>query len=227
MSNSILVVDDDPSIRSVLRMALEDASMQVFEASNGNAGLVAQRRAPADLVILDIGMPEFDGFETCKALREFTTVPILFLTARDDEIDRVLGFQLGGDDYVTKPFSPRELVLRIKAILARGAGKQEVQVLERGKLTLNILSHEATLGGDVLALTAVEFSLLRVLVDACDRVVSRNGLIDGIYGHNPSLSDRTVDSHVRNLRKKARALGYDDLIRTVHGVGLRIGDCAS
>lgn len=227
MQYSILVVDDDASIRSVLRMALEDKGMNVCEASNGRAAVTAQRRNPSDLVVLDVGMPELDGFDTCKALREFSAVPVLFLTARDDEIDRVLGFQLGGDDYVTKPFSPRELVLRIKAILSRSEDRQQETPLVQGALTMTPLSHEAELGGRGLDLTAVEFSLLRLLVESADRVMSRNALIEGVYGYNPSLSDRTIDSHIRNLRKKAKAVGYNDLIRTIHGVGLRIGDCLS
>lgn len=227
MKHSILVVDDDASIRSVLRMALEDAGMSVTEASNGRIGVQEQRRHPADLVVLDIGMPELDGFETCMALREFSTVPVLFLTARDDEIDRLLGFQLGGDDYVSKPFSPRELILRIKAILARAKTSPEPRPLDHGALTLNPLRHEAALNGHPLDLTALEFSLLQFLVEKSDRVLSRNLLIEGVYGYNPSISDRTVDSHVRNLRRKAKELGYNDLIRTVHGVGLHIGDCTS
>jgi len=172
-------------------------------------------------------MPELDGFETCKAIREFSTVPVLFLTARDEEIDRVLGFQLGGDDYVTKPFSPRELVLRVKAILARGQARPQARPLEHGALLLEPLRHKATLGGKSLELTAMEFSLLRALAEASDRVLSRAALIDGVYGFNQTLSDRTVDSHIRNLRKKAKDLGFEDLIRTVHGVGLCIGDCVS
>lgn len=227
MTYSILVVDDDASIRSVLRMALEDASMEVTEVSNGRAAVTQHRRHPADLVILDIGMPELDGFETCKALREFSNVPVLFLTARDDEIDRLLGFQLGGDDYVSKPFSPRELVLRLKAILSRAQSVPDARSIKHGALTLNPLGHEAALNGQPLDLTALEFALLHLLAEKSDRVLSRNALIEGVYGYNPSISDRTVDSHVRNLRKKANALNVSDLIRTVHGVGLRIGDCTT
>ena len=225
MKPTILVVDDDASIRSVLRMALEDAGMSVEEAANGQAAITAHRRSPCDLAVLDIGMPELDGFETCKALRGFSQVPVLFLTARDEEIDRVLGFQLGGDDYVTKPFSPRELTLRIKAILNRARDHGTEDVLSHGDLSLNGPSHVATLGGAVLDLTAVEFALLHVLIASPDRVLTRDQLIRGVYGHNTSLSDRTVDSHLRNLRQKAKAAGYSDVVRTIHGVGLRLGPC--
>lgn len=175
MAHTILVVDDDNSIRSVLRMALEDAGMSVSEASNGRAAVIMQRRHPSELIVLDIGMPELDGFDTCKALRDFSTVPILFLTARDEEIDRVLGFQLGADDYVIKPFSPRELVLRIKAILARSRAIAEERPLLHGALTINPLGHEAALGGQVLDLTAVEFLLLRRLAEASEGGDDRTG----------------------------------------------------
>ncbi|RLJ59548.1 two-component system OmpR family response regulator [Litoreibacter meonggei] len=225
MKADILVVDDDASIRSVISMALEDAEMQVSEATNGAAALIAQRRNPADLIVLDIGMPELDGFETCQALRKFSKVPVLFLTARDDEIDRVLGFQLGGDDYVTKPFSPRELVLRIKAILSRVRADDELSQSKHGDLVLKHNAHEAILGSQELELTSIEFSVLTALVSRPDQVFTRDQLITAVYGHNVTLSDRTVDSHVRNLRQKARKVGYVDIIRTIHGVGLRLGTC--
>lgn len=227
MKPDILIVDDDASIRSVIRMALEDAGMNVREVSNGQAAVVEHRRNPADFAVLDIGMPELDGFETCKALRSFSNVPVLFLTARDDEIDRVLGFQLGGDDYVTKPFSPRELVLRIKAILNRARAADAKGPVSFGDLALDDTSHEARLGEAHLDLTAMEFTVLRTLLTGPSRVFTRDQLITSIYGSNTSLSDRTIDSHVRNLRQKARAAGYTDVIRTIHGVGLRLGGCAS
>lgn len=226
MTPDILIVDDDASIRAVIRMALEDAGMRVTEAANGKAAITEHRRHPRALVVLDIGMPEIDGFETCKALRGFSAVPVLFLSARDEEIDRLLGFQLGGDDYVTKPFSPRELVLRIKAILARTQGQPQNTRLEHGDLSLNADAHEARLGGAPLDLTAIEFALLKTLLGAPGRVHTRAQLIDGIHGANTDLSDRTIDSHIRNLRHKARALGHDDVIRTIHGVGLRLGTCS-
>ena len=225
MMPNILVVDDDASIRSVIRMAVEDAGMHVTEAANGKIAVMEQRTKARDLIVLDIGMPELDGFDTCKNIRAFSAVPILFLTARDDEIDRVLGFQLGGDDYVTKPFSPRELVLRIKAILGRARRTDPDELLDVADLTLRRAAHEATLGDNAMDLTAVEFALLYALAVAPDRVHSRDQLITAIYGPNNQMSDRTIDSHMRNLRQKAKELGCADLIRTVHGVGLRLGGC--
>ncbi len=225
MTSDILIVDDDSSIRSIIRMALEDAGMRVTEVANGKAAVVEHRRSPRALIVLDIGMPELDGFETCKALRSFSSVPVLFLTARDEETDRLLGFQLGADDYVTKPFSPRELVLRVKAILGRARPAHAEDSMEYGDLCLRVLAHEARLGAGALDLTAVEFALLKTLLAAPDRVHTRDQLIASIYGANNQMSDRTIDSHIRNLRQKAKTLGYTDVVRTIHGVGLRLGTC--
>lgn len=221
---SILVVDDDADIRTIIRIALTNAGMAVVEATNSLLALDHVKRDDIDLVVLDIGMPGMDGFDCCKAIRVTSNVPILFLTAQDDEIDRVLAFELGADDYVTKPFSPRELVLRVKAILGRG--KQQVQTrLEHGDLHIDLDRHSCTLGGHELDLTVTEFSLLRLLLARRGSVVDRNALIDAVYGGNNTLSGRTVDSHVRNIRSKAAALGYADVIATVRGVGLRLGSC--
>ncbi len=224
--NNILIVDDDARIRDVVRFALEDSGFRTTEASTGQDALKLFEETQADLVILDIGMPEMDGLEACKELRKSSTVPILFLTARDDEIDRILGFQLGGDDYVTKPFSPRELVLRIKAILARSADTKspdEVTVFQ--DLRLDHSAHRCTLAEAEIQLTGIEFSVLSILAKAPSRVYARAQLIEQVYGHNTYLSGRTVDSHIRNIRQKARALGYPDLIQTVHGVGVKLGIC--
>lgn len=224
--NNILIVDDDARIRDVVRFALEDSGFRTTEASTGQDALELFGTTPADLVVLDIGMPEMDGLEACRELRKTSTVPILFLTARDDEIDRILGFQLGGDDYVTKPFSPRELVLRIKAILARAAdpkSRNDVTVFE--DLQLDHGAHRCTLGKAEVQLTGIEFAVLSILAKAPSRVYSRAQLIELVYGHNTYLSGRTVDSHIRNIRQKARALGYPDLIQTVHGVGVKLGVC--
>lgn len=224
--NNILIVDDDARIRDVVRFALEDSGFQTTEADTGQDALNLFHKEPADLVVLDIGMPEMDGLETCKVLRKTSTVPILFLTARDDEIDRILGFQLGGDDYVAKPFSPRELVLRIKAILARSTVfKQTEEVTTYQDLQLEHSAHRCTLADSEIQLTGIEFSVLSILAKTPSRVFARAQLIELVYGHNTYLSGRTVDSHIRNIRQKARAAGYPDLIQTVHGVGVKLGIC--
>ncbi|WP_108861842.1 MULTISPECIES: response regulator transcription factor [Ruegeria] len=224
--NNILIVDDDARIRDVVRFALEESGFRTTEASTGQDALEVFSNTPADLVVLDIGMPEMDGLEACRELRKSSTVPILFLTARDDEIDRILGFQLGGDDYVTKPFSPRELVLRIKAILARSADiKSPDDVTVFQDLQLDHSAHRCTLAEAEVQLTGIEFAVLSILAKTPSRVYARAHLIELVYGHNTYLSGRTVDSHIRNIRQKARTLGYPDLIQTVHGVGVKLGVC--
>lgn len=226
MANQILIADDDARIRDVVRFALEDSGFKITEAATGLEALDRFDETPADLVVLDIGMPDMDGLDTCRELRRKTDVPILFLTARDEEIDRILGFQLGGDDYVTKPFSPRELVLRIRAILARAASPapaDDVTVVQ--DLRLDEKAHRCTLAEVELQLTGIEFSVLATLANSPDRVFSRSQLIERVYGQNTYLSGRTVDSHIRNIRQKARTAGYPDLIQTVHGVGVKLGVC--
>lgn len=226
MAHHILIADDDARIRDVVRFALEDSGFTTAEAATGLEALTRFADQIADLVVLDIGMPDMDGLETCRELRRTSAVPILFLTARDDEIDRILGFQLGGDDYVTKPFSPRELVLRIRAILARSAASVAVdKTTTVDDLQLDEDGHRCTLAEAGMQLTGIEFSVLLVLAKAPDRVFSRTQLIERVYGQNTYLSGRTVDSHIRNIRQKARALGYPDLIQTVHGVGVKLGLC--
>ncbi|WP_432286817.1 response regulator transcription factor [Aminobacter sp. BA135] len=225
MNPSILVVDDDPDIRNVIGIALERAGMHVQQAANGRLALEQLRRHHADLVVLDIGMPVMDGIECCKAIRASSHVPIVFLTAHDDEVDRIVGFELGADDYVSKPFSPRELLLRIKAILARG--KQAGSITRHGDLSLDSERHICSLAGKDLPLTATEFSVLEILSVRPGIVVGRGAMIDKAYGGNNTLSGRTVDSHVRNIRAKAAVLGYSDIIETVRGVGLRLGNCVA
>lgn len=227
MPTQILIIDDDPNIKDVIGFAVEAAGFLPAYASDGAEGLAKAQSGAFDLVVLDIGLPEMDGLEVCKALRRTSEVPILFLTARDDEIDRVLGMEIGGDDYVTKPFSPRELVARIKAIL-----KRTTQVaptvegpLTQGALTLDPARHQSRIAGQEVPLTISEFSLLTALMRRPDHVVSRAQLVDEIYGTNIHVSDRTIDSHIRNLRAKLKDAGLPDAITTVHGVGLRMGPC--
>ncbi|MEM9239416.1 MAG: response regulator transcription factor [Pseudomonadota bacterium] len=220
----ILIVDDDPHIRDVVRIAVAGAGFQSHEVANGAQALTHIGREKVDLVGLDIGMPRMDGFECCREIRKTSQVPVLFLTAQDDEVDRVLGFQLGGDDFVSKPFSPRELVLRIKAILARG--KPEAQrVIRHGALEMDMARHTCHLGVEPVDLTATEFTLLARLLTHPNQVHDRNHLIETIYGPNSQLSGRTVDSHIRNIRAKAAQLGCKEVVFTVHGVGVRLGAC--
>lgn len=226
----ILIIDDDPQIRDVLRIALKQAGYEVSEAGDGAEGLAKARRGKADLIVLDIGLPEIDGLELCRSLRAERDTPILFLTARDDEIDRVLGLELGGDDYVTKPFSPRELIARIRAILKRAgpdSGQNNVQPLTRGSLRLDPSRHQCTVSGQPVTLTNREMSLLSHLMSRPDHIATKAQLTDAVYGPSIHVSDRTLDSHLRNLRAKLSDAGCDGAIETVHGVGIRMGTCQS
>ncbi len=229
MSQHILIVDDDPQIRQVLRIAIKQAGFEFSEAGDGAEGLTKARSGRYDLIVLDIGLPEMDGLQVCRELRATDQTPVLFLTARDDEIDRVLGFELGGDDYVTKPFSPRELVARIKAILKRsGQPSPSVQrEMQRGVLQIDPERHLCTVANKPTLLTAREMGILAHLMQRPDQVVPRPALTDAVYGAHIHVSDRTVDSHLRNLRAKLADAGCADAIETVHGVGIRMGPCNS
>ncbi|MEE3624686.1 response regulator transcription factor [Nitrospirillum sp. BR 11752] len=228
----ILVVDDDPHIRDVLCFALEKAGMVAEWAGNGVDALDLATRNPPSLVVLDVGMPEMDGLEVCRRLRRASDVPILFLSARDEEIDRVLGLEMGGDDYVTKPFSPRELVARVNVILRRARGPAPSPAapegeppVTRGALVLDSAGHRATVAGRELGLTAREFRMVKTLATRPAVVFTRNQLMDAAYPDNIHVSDRTIDSHVRNIRAKFQAAGCEDAVETVHGVGFRLGGC--
>jgi two-component system OmpR family response regulator len=225
MTHSILIVDDDPEIRQVLRIGLSQAGFETQEAGDGAEGLSKATSGRFDLIILDIGLPRMDGLEMCRKLRQSHTTPVLFLTARDDEIDRVLGFELGGDDYVTKPFSPRELAARVKAILKRSGPQVHNSSLQRGCLSVDETRHLCEVSGVPLSLTAREMALLAHLMRYPDHVSARPALTDAMYGTNIHVSDRTVDSHLRNLRAKLVNAGCADAIETVHGVGVRMGLC--
>ena len=230
MAPRILVVDDDSHIRDVICFALEKAGMATTVARDGLQALDAFRQGRTDLVVLDIGMPEMDGLEVCRQIRKSSEVPILFLSARDDEIDRILGLEIGGDDYVTKPFSPRELVARVNVILRRArpgsaAAGDVPQALAYGALTLDQAAHAARFDGRELSLTAIEFAILRVLMARPRQVFSRDRILDHAYGGAIHVSDRTIDSHIRNIRSKIGKAGGENAIETVHGVGFRLGRC--
>ena len=222
----LLVVEDDPGIAEVTVFALERAGHAVRHVSDGEAALDAAAREAPDLVVLDVGLPGLDGLGVCRELRKASDVPILFLSARDEEIDRVLGLEIGGDDYVTKPFSPRELVARVGVILRRTNGAPAPGAAVRhGRLSLDAERHEAAWDGVPLSLTATEFGLLRTLSARPGAVLSRGQLMDAAYDGNIHVSDRTIDSHVRNLRGKLAGAGGEGAIETVHGVGFKLGPC--
>jgi two-component system OmpR family response regulator len=226
MSKKILIIDDDPQIREVVRIGLEQAGYATLTAGDGAAGLALVGSARPDLVVLDIGLPEMDGLEVCRRLRVQSQVPVLFLSARDEELDRVLGFEMGADDYVTKPFSPRELVARVKAILKRVNGSADTGgQLSHGELQLDITQHLCLFRGAPVALTASEMALLAHLVRHPAQVSTRPALTDAMYGANSQVSDRTVDSHLRNLRRKLAEAGCGNAVETVHGIGVRMGPC--
>ena len=221
----ILIVDDDPRLRDLVTMTLERAGFATVTAADGQRALIHAAREAPDLVVLDVGLPEMEGFEVCRRLRAQSDVPILFLTARDDEIDRILGLEMGADDYVTKPFSPRELVARVRAILKRTRGGMRAAPLRHGRVSLDPGSHLCRVDGADVALTATEFRLLGLLLAQPARLVGRAQLIAGIWGARSQISDRTLDSHLRNLRRKLADAGCDDAVETVHGVGVRMSPC--
>lgn len=221
----ILIVDDDPRLRDLVRIALERAGFTTLTAADGRSALTHANRELPDLIVLDIGLPEMDGLEVCRRIRAGSEVPILFLTARDDEVDRIVGLELGADDYVTKPFSPRELVARVRAILKRAGRDNRAEVLTRGRVALDLRARSCRVDGVEVALTATEFDMLARLMAAPDRLTARPALISLLWGANSPVSDRTFDSHLRNLRRKLADAGCDGVIETVHGQGMRLGAC--
>ena len=229
MSHTVLVVDDDPHIRQLLVFALEKAGLTTREAGDGEAALAAVAREAPDLVVLDINMPKLDGLDVCRRLRAQGDLPILFLSSRDDEIDRVLGIELGGDDYVVKPFSPREVTARVMAILRRAkaaaAPAAVTELLSQGRLTLDPDSWTARWGEAEVQLTVTEFGILKALISAPSKVFSRDAIIDRLHGPGFAITDRTIDSHIRNLRGKFAGLGGHDVIETRPGIGYRRGAC--
>ena len=231
MPRTILVADDDPHIRQLIVFALAKAGLDAIEAGDGEAALAAVAAHQPDLLILDINMPRMDGIEVCRRLRAAGDLPILFLSSRDDEIDRVLGIELGADDYVTKPFSPREVVARVMAILRRVAAHPPATgpatgTLHHGRLTLDTDGWRALWDESEVGLTVTEFGILRTLAAMPSKIFSRDAIIDRLHGPGFAITDRTIDSHVRNLRAKFASAGAADVIETRAGVGYRIGACA-
>ena len=224
----VLIVDDEKRIREVVEYALEKDGFRVSSAADGLLGLSVFERDPPDLVVLDVMLPGLDGLSVCKRIRAQGSTPILFLSARADEVDRIVGLELGGDDYLVKPFSPRELVARVRAVLRRfeaalGPKEPGTRALHHGQLNLDVERHEATFGGRRVQLTATEFAVLAALIERPGVVLSRAQLLQRAYADDLHVTERTLDSHVRRIRAKFRGLGGDP-IATVHGVGYKASD---
>lgn len=224
----ILVVDDDPRIREVVSFALEQAGHEIVEAEDGQAGVeIVDKDGKLELIVLDVMMPRMDGLEACRRIRQRSNVPILFLSARDEEVDRVIGLEVGGDDYLSKPFGPRELVARVKAMLRRRSMIVEAtqadaasKVLQRGALEVDPERFEVRWNKRLIVLTVTEFGLLETLISHPGRVYSRAELVERAYEYDHHITERTIDSHVKRIRKKFDADGRP--IDTVFGVGYRL-----
>lgn len=219
---TIVVVEDDTNIADLVDMYLRGAGYRVVQAGSGEAGWAAIERERPRMAILDVSLPgSMDGLSLCRKLRATGSLPVLMLTARDGEVDRILGLEMGADDYVTKPFSPRELVARVKAVLRRSDGPAErSEILMAGRVEVDTARREARVDGEVVALASREFQLLVFLAERPGRALSRQQLLDGVWGPGWYGDDRTVDAHVRQLRKK---LGDALPLGTVWGMGYRLG----
>ena len=218
MNGTVLIVEDEPKLAALLRDYLQQAGFASEHLDNGLAVAPRLREAGIDLVLLDLMLPGRDGLEVCKEIRAFSRVPVIMVTARVEEIDRLLGLELGADDYICKPFSPREVVARVKAVLRRAAGGAPPP----SGLALDPDRYRATLHGRDLDLTAVEFNLLQFLAAHPGRIFSRQQLMDHIYADQRIVSDRTIDSHIKKLRRKLDEVeGESQLIRSVYGVGYK------
>ncbi|MEK7270710.1 MAG: response regulator [Planctomycetota bacterium] len=222
----ILVVEDEPDLQKVLDFNLKKAGHAVFQALNGEEGLRIARARKPDLVLLDLMLPDISGTEVCRRLKEdpeTRAIPVLILTAKGEEVDRVVGFELGADDYVVKPFSVRELLLRIQAILKRVRGESSPgDVSEFGRLRFDRGAYRAWVDGREVALTTLEFRLLALLHDRKNRVQTRDALLSEVWGVSAEIETRTVDTHVKRLREKLGAAG--DYVETVRGVGYRFAE---
>ena len=225
MRDRVLVVDDEPDVRMLLRTNLRAAGFDVLEASNGSEGLSIAKHEMPTVIILDLMMPEMSGIEVCRALRKHpptSRIPILMLTAKTAEEDKVAGFEVGADDYVTKPFSPREVVLRVRAVARRKPDQGVAKPIpaRAGLITMDRAEMSATIGGKKLVLTSTEFRLLELLVRRAGSIQSRDTLLSEVWGYQANLDTRTVDTHVRRLREKLGRAGR--LVETVRGSGYRL-----
>jgi len=222
MPKKILVVDDEPKIAEICQDYLKAAGFEVITAMTGSDGLSAARREKPDLVVLDLMLPEMDGLDVCRVLRRESDVPIIMLTARVEETDKLIGLEIGADDYITKPFSPRELVARVRVVLRRVSGDPASDVIRAGVITLDRARYEAKLPDKTISLTPTEFEILATLMSQPGRIFSRAQLLSATHGVAFESYERAVDSHIRNLRRKLVSKNSKtDYIVTVHGVGYK------
>ena len=221
MSQLILVVDDEPKVVRLARDYLEKHGLHVSTAGDGQSALAAARREKPDLIILDLMLPGIDGREVCRILRRESDVPIIMLTALSEEIDQVTGLEIGADDYITKPFSPRALVARVRALLRRTRGEVTAPgIIRSGGLEIDSQKHSVTYNGAPLKLTPNEFKILHILASRPGQTITREQLLDDLHGAASSL-DRSVDSHIKNLRRKLITVPGESTIETVYGIGYR------
>ncbi|GAB4240673.1 MAG: response regulator transcription factor [Candidatus Methylacidiphilales bacterium] len=227
--SKILVIDDEPDVLDILAINLKAAGFSVVTADNGSVGLNKAKSEVPALIVLDLMLPQMSGIEVCKALRRDSAtakIPIIMLTAKSDEVDRIVGLELGADDYVAKPFSPREIVLRIQSVLRRSSGAQEpLERLKIGNLHLDHARHEVLLNGAPIVLTHTEFKLLAILMERRGRVQSRDRLLNDVWGYESVIDTRTVDTHIRRLREKLGEAAH--YIETIRGVGYRITESST
>ena len=224
MSHKILIIEDEPDIRKTLEYNISREGYKVVCASSLSKGKEHIYSSDFSLILLDLMLPDGSGLDLCREIKsdkDKSSTPIIILTAKDDEVDKVVGFELGADDYVTKPFSVRELILRIKAVLKRGAEKKETLEVQRqfGELIMDIDSHEVFVNNEQIILTALEFRLLRQLVDRRGRVQSRDQLLSDVWGYSSEVTTRTVDTHIKRLREKLGTMGK--YVQTIRGVGYK------
>lgn len=218
MPKTILLIEDDSDIIEISRDYLKAAGFSVLTAGDGVAGLTAARREKPDLIVLDLMLPEMDGLDVCRSLRRESDVPIIMLTARVEETDKLIGLELGADDYITKPFSPRELVARVRVVLRRMNADPSSDVLRVGLVTLDRAHYTASLPGKTVSLTATEFEILATLMSQPGRIFSRGQLTEAVHGTSFESYERAINSHINNLRRKLEPGEY---IITIHGVGYK------
>ena len=226
MNETILVVDDEPKIVRLARDYLEHSGYRVVTAGDGKAALDTLRQSRPDLVVLDLNLPGIDGLEVCRRIRSDSDVPIIMLTARVEETDRLIGLEIGADDYITKPFSPRELVARTRAVLRRTGGEsRQRDIIRVDELEIDLAGHRVSRAGEPVHLTPIEFNILTTLAQQPGQTFSRGQLLDRLHGVTYDSYDRSVDSHVKNLRRKLESDPSEPVyILTVYGVGYRFSD---